>query len=443
MSESGSESSGRPGSNPETDRGTNGGPDGGATGGARPPRQANRRRKRDKDASGPDAPARSAEGSETVDPAGEPAVWATDEADIPTVHLSLPAKETNASWREHALTRIEELDDYVDQLVLEDTENKKLRRSAKRARIHLEAAQSTAKVRGDRLGARFTNSVHVERVMSHIDAAEAFILRAAPLDHVTAQVPAILDHVGRHLAKDNVQREQAEAIGAAMRDHGQRKMRADATLTEIERRTLVAAFRAASEEERAEIMRVRSFRNVLIVLGLLVGLLVVLLGFLGAFFYQDADICFNPVEADGGGKIVCPLNETAYARADAARLDQLTNETATPWDVPAILVVGASAAALSAAVAIRQVKGSSTPYSLPVALAALKIPTGALTALLGLLLLRGQFVPGFSALDFPAQVVAWAVLLGYAQQLLTRLIDQRAQLVLKSVGTPPKQDPEP
>ena len=112
--------------------------------------------------------------------------------------------------------------------------------------------------------------------------------------------------------------------------------------------------------------------------------------------------------------------------------------------MPAILVIGASAAALSAAVAIRQVKGSSTPYSLPVALAALKIPTGALTALLGLLLLRGQFIPGFSALDFPAQVVAWAVVLGYAQQLLTRMIDQRAQLVLKSVGTPPKQqEPAP
>ena len=293
------------------------------------------------------------------------------------------------------------------------------------------------------MGARLANSVHVERVMSHIDAAEAFILRAAPLEHVAAQVPAILNHVRNHLAKDNVQREQAEAIGAAMREQRQAQAEGTSHDHERERGILVAAFRAASEEERREIMRVRSFRNVLIVVGLLVGLLVVLLGFLGAFFYQDVDICFNPVEADGGGKIVCPLDETAYARPSSADLDRLTNDTATPWDVPAILVIGASAAALSAAVAIRQVKGSSTPYSLPVALAALKIPTGALTALLGLLLLRGQFVPGFSALDFPAQVVAWAVVLGYAQQLLTRLIDQRAQLVLKAVGTPPKADPEP
>ena len=369
---------------------------------------------------------------ETADPAGD--------GDPPPPHIGLPVAETKSSWREHALTRIEELDDYLDQLVADKDIQP---RAARRARIHLEAAQVTAeKERGDWMGARLANSVHVERVMSHIDAAEAFILRAAPLEHVAAQVPGILNHVRNHLAKDNVQREQAEAIGTAMREQG--KLSRDVEIDERERGILVAAFRAASEEERREIMRVRSFRNVLIVVGLLVGLLVVLLGFLGAFFYQDVDICFNPVEADGGGKIVCPLDETAYSQAEGGDLDRITNDTASPWDVPAILIIGASAAALSAAVAIRQVKGSSTPYSLPVALAALKIPTGALTALLGLLLLRGQFIPGFSALDFPAQVVAWAVVLGYAQQLLTRMIDQRAQLVLKSVGTPPKQqEPAP
>jgi hypothetical protein len=222
-----------------------------------------------------------------------------------------------------------------------------------------------------------------------------------------------------------------------MKEQGKTKLRADAKLTERERGMLVAAFRAASEEERNEIMRVRSFRNVLFVSCLLVAMLVVILGFLGALFYQDVDVCFNPVDAGGGGKIVCPLNETSYAD-DSVNLDELTNQTATPWDVPVILIIGASAAALSAAVSLRQVQGSSTPFSLPVALAALKLPTGALTALLGLLLMRGQFIPGFSALDFPAQVLAWAVILGYAQQLLTRVIDQRAQMVLDSVGEPPK-----
>lgn len=42
----------------------------------------------------------------------------------------------------------------------------------------------------------------------------------------------------------------------------------------------------------------------------------------------------------------------------------------------------------------------------PVVLALLKLPTGALTAPLGLLLMRGGFVPGLSALDSPAQIIA-------------------------------------
>ena len=33
--------------------------------------------------------------------------------------------------------------------------------------------------------------------------------------------------------------------------------------------------------------------------------------------------------------------------------------------------------------------------------------------------MRGEFVPGLSALDSPAQIIAWAILFGYAQQLFT------------------------
>jgi hypothetical protein len=55
---------------------------------------------------------------------------------------------------------------------------------------------------------------------------------------------------------------------------------------------------------------------------------------------------------------------------------------------------------------------------------------------LGLLLMRGEFIPGLSALDSSGQIVAWAVLFGYAQQLLTRLVDQRANTVLDNVRGP-------
>jgi hypothetical protein len=54
--------------------------------------------------------------------------------------------------------------------------------------------------------------------------------------------------------------------------------------------------------------------------------------------------------------------------------------------------------------------------------------------MLGLLLARGNFVPGLSALDSSAQIIAWALVFGYAQQLLTRLVDNQAQSVLEGAG---------
>jgi hypothetical protein len=92
------------------------------------------------------------------------------------------------------------------------------------------------------------------------------------------------------------------------------------------------------------------------------------------------------------------------------------------------------AAGLASTFALRGIRGTSTPYSLPVALAVLKLTTGALTAVLGILLMRGAFVPGLSALDTSAQILAWAIVFGYSQQLFTRMVDQQAQTVLADVG---------
>jgi hypothetical protein len=114
-------------------------------------------------------------------------------------------------------------------------------------------------------------------------------------------------------------------------------------------------------------------------------------------------------------------------------VDDVVTRTAKPTDLLVIELVGLTAAAIAAAAAIRGIRGSSEPYGLPVALAALKLPTGAITAFLGLLLMRGQFIPGLSALDTSAQIIAWAIVFGYAQQLFTRFVDQQAHSVLGTV----------
>src|SRR5207248_8374031 len=106
-------------------------------------------------------------------------------------------------------------------------------------------------------------------------------------------------------------------------------------------------------------------------------------------------------------------------------------------------LIGLAAAAVAAAAAIRGIRGSSERLGVPIALVLLKLPTGAVTAFLGLLLMRGQFVPGLSALDTSAQILAWALVFGYAQQLFTRLVDQQGQTVLNSVRGPILSSPSP
>ncbi|MFD1210951.1 hypothetical protein ACFQ36_02705 [Arthrobacter sp. GCM10027362] len=96
--------------------------------------------------------------------------------------------------------------------------------------------------------------------------------------------------------------------------------------------------------------------------------------------------------------------------------------------------IGMVAGAVSGSLSLPHFSGTSTRLGLLVALAVLKLPTGALTAVLGLLLMRGQFVPALSNLDSSAQILAWAVVFGAAQQLVTGLIDRQADTVLKQVA---------
>jgi hypothetical protein len=142
-------------------------------------------------------------------------------------------------------------------------------------------------------------------------------------------------------------------------------------------------------------------------------------------------LCFLPEDKK---RFVCPLHEFPVPNPTGAKVDDLVAKTADPYDVLVIELVGLVAATLAGAIALRGMRGTSTPYAVPVALILLKLPAGALTAVLGLLFIRGGFVPGLSALDSSAQIIAWAIIFGYAQQVFTRLIDTQGQGILHDVA---------
>jgi hypothetical protein len=374
-----------------------------------------------------------------------------------------------SAWREQALGRAAEFRFLARLLLSQATERDKQALLA--IERHLDAAERTAADRSKERGkgrpdesdgarekplgrwARFVSflgGASVERVNSQLDAVETDLLRLAPDPYLRGALPNLVAHVRDHLPKLDARREQVETIAQKV------AASPDTPLTALEREQLLGAVRAASLESRREIRRVRSFRNVLLVTALILTLGVAGITALAVSSPDRVPVCFAPDNA----MVVCPTSATDVPQAAGAqgdrsamggesvsparqvRVDELIRNTAREWDIPVVEIAGLLGAALAGAFALRSIQGTSTPYSLPVALAVLKLPSGALTAVLGLLLMRGGFIPGLSALDSSAQIIAWAIVFGSAQQLVTRFVDQQANTVLENVGKPPSPPPE-
>jgi tetrahydromethanopterin S-methyltransferase subunit C len=155
-------------------------------------------------------------------------------------------------------------------------------------------------------------------------------------------------------------------------------------------------------------------------------------GLLGVVRPHLVSLCFEPQQLR---ELVCPTAQSPLTRnGRALDVDLVVQTTVSKADVLLVEFIGVVAAAVTGAAALRHIRGTSTPFGVPVALTVLKLPTGALTAFLGLLLMRGGFVPGLTALDNTQQIIAWAVVFGASQQLVTGLVDRQAQNVLDSVG---------
>ena len=177
--------------------------------------------------------------------------------------------------------------------------------------------------------------------------------------------------------------------------------------------------------------QLRSFRNNVLRAAVLVSMLVAVTVFFVSRNPTVMPLCFPHEVANAAGSTMqhnfnCPTR---------------TNTKAGPTggDVWAVALLGLLGGALAATVAIRKLRGTSTPYDVPVALAWLKVPLGAFTSILGIVAIHGGFVPGLSVLDSQEQILAYALLLGFAQQAFTGVLDRQAQSLLTDVPSKESQ----
>jgi hypothetical protein len=300
------------------------------------------------------------------------------------------------AWEEDALTRIASMTRRAT--LVHETTDRDERTAAVLARSigqHLEEARAAAEGRTG-VGARATGA-DVARVNTNLRAAEEALLELASADQLRGELPYVRALLVENLPRDHPQRRAAETV---IQRAGQ--------LDERERTIVVSAFREANLEAGRKLARVRSFRNLIAVATVVLALAAAGLALVGASEPGLLPICFTP-----GKEQVCPTGDTPQS-ADIAILE----------------LVGLLGAAIAAVTGLRRERGTSMPFSVPVVLGLLKLPMGALSAVLGLLLIRGEVVPGLTALDSSGQIIAWAILFGAGQQVFMRLVDQQGGQVL-------------
>lgn len=265
------------------------------------------------------------------------------------------------------------------------------------------------------------NGANTEAAYRNLHYAEARIAHLYSPDDIRLELPDAVRRANGALAVDDPTR-----LSAAQALTSSRRREDNLSYTAGQLSMLIVLGHEAADRQRA---RLRTFRNIMLTAVAIASLLATAIALLGIVAPEWMPLCFT--------QTALPLNSTDVVVACPTGQSAVNEPRRTPGpgDPLLLILMGAVGGALSALVFIRGLHANSTPYNVAVPLAMLKIPTGALVAVVGTLLLAGDFVPGFSAVDRQPQILAYALLFGFAQQMITRAADQRAKGLIADLPT--------
>jgi hypothetical protein len=370
-------------------------------------------------------------------------------------------------WQEYVISKAYYLDNERNRLCDQACQDTAATSYVKAATTrHLAAARQAAGVEEDgQSPIRFARrdllvnawtGASVEGAFVNLHAAEVVIANLYDEQDIDSRVPDVLARMRTCMAADDYRRIKAEMLfgeQANGRPHsmaarpwrrnghsnghpaqgalrGQRPRQVSPDTLARRRAGLRDAMRVSYDAADELHTRVRSFRNVLIVSAVVLSVLVLAVCAVGIRWPKTIPLCFQPSFTASGAP---PQPITVEQTSSFACPSSTGRSVPRSGDVPIVALMGLLGGALSATFGIQKLRGTSTPYAIPVALSSMKLPAGALTAIVGLILIHGEFVPGLSELDSQGQILAYAVLLGVAQHLFTRFVDRRAESVLNSL----------
>ncbi|MHB9858372.1 hypothetical protein [Streptomyces sp. YIM S03343] len=318
------------------------------------------------------------------------------------------------SWAQRISAHISDLQSQINKINERGSPADEDKPIIEKANTQLKTARETLRHGGlwSRLSGR-----QIDRALANVHEAEVAILRILPENELKWKALPALVHARLHLDRSDARLQQLE--WRLQTPSGEFKK-----LPNADRELLAGTLHAAYQAEEADRARVRNFTQMvwwatIVMIGIAVG-------FSTWVKVGSPDIarlfCFpdNPdLIASRRNPNVCPLGGKPS------------------WEgVWFIEFTGALAAAVAGAVSLRKVRGTSGPFHVTTSLLVLRLPVGALTAVIGILLLSGSFVPGLTALDTSVQIVAWAAAFGILQESVTHAVDRQGQNLLDNVKTP-------
>jgi hypothetical protein len=324
------------------------------------------------------------------------------------------------------------------QHVAVETDKLRLRLDAAQARGDLNASQRVvaagiytfldkardAAFRDDPVPGRWANwwrGTLVEAAYRNLHAARAQMVDLYDRNQLRAEIPLAVARADATMHRDDPRRITVEDL--------------EAESVESLRPRLRRVIADSYEQLDLEHAQLRSFRNILLIVAFFLAALLAI-----TLLVVSQHPTFIPL---------CFPNEVLDAQTGVSTARNLNcptgNDVSAPQgaDVLIVAMLGALGGSLTAALSIRNLKGTSTPYDVPVAVALLKVPLGALTAILALVAIQGEFVPGLSVLDSQGQILAYALVFGFAQQALSRLLDRQAQTLLEGLPGGTATEPRP
>lgn len=291
------------------------------------------------------------------------------------------------------------------------------------ARMVLSAAQEAVAYASEpSLPWRWLSGSHNEGAWTKLHLADELVVELMSPTRLASFVPRAAQTCRETLPPKHPQRLAVQRLEAAA-------ARRQRPLGDADRGVLRDALRIAYTNNERRYQRARTLRNLtlamtVVLLALTAGAVVT--GFLSP---RTLPMCLEAdAPTEGKPPQVCPTRDAK---------DPGTGQVAL------VAVVGMAAASISAARALSGTTRRVGPYSLTAVQGALKVALGGLLAIVGVTLLRAGWVPGVDDVDTSAEILAWAFLFGYAQQVLTGLLDQRAADVLAAPAAEEDASPPP